>query len=98
MQGNEKRVTSEEQRDVDICALINIYTSENHHTLALLLATVDTEDLLLSRFNMEKAAITMAITVSQELIYICRLTLGLTHPDAEWRGQDLCLKVLWYWW
>lgn len=43
--------------------LINVYTWKNNHVLALLLPTAGRENVLSSRFNMEKAVIMIVIIV-----------------------------------
>lgn len=60
--------------------LMSVYTSENDHMQPLLLPTADTENMLLSRFNMEKAVIMMAIIDSAGLDFNLLHDSG-SHPS-----------------
>lgn len=76
--GEVKGATSEEQRGLLTSAiLINVYTLENNHILALSLHTADMEKMLLSGFTMEKAVIMMAVIVS------ARADFNLLHDSGS---------------
>lgn len=78
MRGSEKGAASEEQRGLlTSVILINVYTLENNHILALSLPTADMENMLLCGFTMEKAVIMMAVIVS------ARADFNLLHDSGS---------------